>query len=161
MTGNARQFAKQTRSCSCKPHWGLHCLPSHFRKLKCDFWLAPLQPPQAALRPEMAALPHGISKGIILSGKLTTAIYAHPGRRGRRPPTAWQGILQIFSIETRQSPRRGQVTPPYCASWHHSPAPNISCTVCFPFSVRASSPPGRLAKPGRAVSTVSAGAVLK
>ena len=34
--GNARQFAKQTRSCSCKPHWVLHCSPSHFRKLKCD-----------------------------------------------------------------------------------------------------------------------------
>ena len=36
LTGNARQFAKQTRSCSCKTHWVLHCSPSHFRKLKCD-----------------------------------------------------------------------------------------------------------------------------
>ena len=36
LTGNARQFAKQTRSYSCKPHGGLHCSPSHFRKLKCD-----------------------------------------------------------------------------------------------------------------------------
>ena len=36
LTGNARQFAKQTRSCSCKNHWVLHCSPSHFRKLKCD-----------------------------------------------------------------------------------------------------------------------------
>ena len=34
LTGNARQFAKQTRSCSCKTHWVLHCSPSHFRKLK-------------------------------------------------------------------------------------------------------------------------------
>ena len=32
LTGNARQFAKQTRSCSCKTHWVLHCSPSHFRK---------------------------------------------------------------------------------------------------------------------------------
>ena len=36
LTGNARQFAKQTRSCSCKTHWVLHCSPSHFRKLKYD-----------------------------------------------------------------------------------------------------------------------------
>ena len=47
LTGNARQFAKQTRSCSCKTHWVLHCSPSHFRKLKCDL---------LALRPEMDAL---------------------------------------------------------------------------------------------------------
>ena len=37
LTGNARQFAMQTRSCSCKTHWVLHCSPLHFRKLKCDF----------------------------------------------------------------------------------------------------------------------------
>ena len=36
LTDNARQFAEQTRSCSCKTHWVLHCSPSHFRKLKCD-----------------------------------------------------------------------------------------------------------------------------
>ena len=37
LTGNARQFAKQTRSCSCKTHRVLHCSPSHFRKLKYGF----------------------------------------------------------------------------------------------------------------------------
>ena len=37
LMGNARQFAKQTRSCSCKTHRVLHCSPSHFRKLKYGF----------------------------------------------------------------------------------------------------------------------------
>ena len=119
LTGNARQFAKQTRSCSCKPHGGLHCSPSHFRKLKCDFWLAPLQPPQAALRPEMAALPRN-------DRQTSNNLYACLERLGHRPSTAWQGVLQIFSIETRQSPRRGQVTPSYRAICGVIPLPPSS-----------------------------------
>ena len=45
LTGNARQFAKQTRLCSCKTHW--FCIARHhiFVNSNVTFWLATLQPP--------------------------------------------------------------------------------------------------------------------
>ena len=137
LTGNARQFAKQTRSCSCKPHGGLHCSPSHFRKLK-----------------NVTSGSHPCNRRRRLLGRRWPPYRAMTGKHpiiympvwsvgGHRPSTAWQGVLQIFSIETRQSPRRGQVTPPYRAICGVIPLPPSSAPPA-PSAVRFPSGPAPL-----------------
>ncbi len=66
----ARAVAKPTGFCIARHHI--------FVNSNMTFWLATLQPPQAALRPEMAALPHDCQQCVISFAPV-------PGRRGRRP----------------------------------------------------------------------------
>lgn len=83
--------------------------------------------------------------------------------RGRRPLQIIYSHIINFARQYSQA-TAGSGDPALPGNLRrYSPAPilSTSCTVCCPFSVRASSPSGRLVKLGRAVSTTSAGTVLK
>ena len=130
LTGNARQFAKQSRSCSCKTHWVLHCSPSHFRKLKCD--LLARNPATAARR---------------LLGRPSS-------RRGETLPTAHYTLNPICRGRCLPSARRAACTAPCPLTTTHYPLSHDAHAATSPI-VRVMCPSGAASAtnntPGRAV----------